>query len=86
MSMGLALLATGLLLAASAAPTMAQDADEAWCAGFVDYLSVETDAALPAEATASVRDGCIAYLGATDGPVAGATAEGPGWYSQGSLR
>jgi hypothetical protein len=78
MSMGLALLATGLLLSASATPAMAQDADEAWCAGFVDYLSAETDAALPVGATDSVRDGCIAYLGATAGPATGATAEGPG--------
>ena len=76
--MSLALFATGLLLAVSATPVMAQDADEEWCTGFVDYLSAETDAALPAEATDSVRDGCIAYLGATAGPATGATAEGPG--------
>ena len=78
MNVRLALLATGLLLAASATPAMAQDADEAWCAGFVHYLSAETDAVLPAEAADSVRDGCIAYHRATDAPTTGATAEGPG--------
>lgn len=78
MSMGLALLATGLLLAASATPALAQDADEAWCAGFVAYLGAKTDAVLSAAATESVLSGCIAYRRATDDPATGATAEDTG--------
>lgn len=76
--MRLALLATGLLLVVSAAPAVAQDANEEWCTGLVDYLSVETDAALSAEAMDSVRGGCVAYLSASGSPAASATAGDPG--------
>ena len=74
--MRLALVASALLLATSVAPAMAQDADEAWCAGFLDYLSAEADVTLPAQTTADVRVGCVAYLRATGAPVTDPTAEG----------
>ena len=76
--MRLALVATVLLLATSVTPAMAQDADEAWCAGFLDYLSVETDVMLPVETTADLHDGCVAYLRAIGAPAVNATAAGEG--------
>ena len=76
--MRLAWLAVGLLVASSATPALAQDADEAWCTGLVAYLGAEADAALSGQVTESVRDGCIAYLRATGGPATDAAAEGTG--------
>ena len=76
--MRLAWLAVGLLVASSAMPALAQDADEDWCAGLVDYLGEEADPALSGEASDRVRAGCIAYLRATGGPATDATAEATG--------
>ena len=71
-------LAAGLLVVVSAAPALAQDADEAWCTDLVAYLSAEADVALSAEATEGVLTGCIAYRRATGDPATGATTAGTG--------
>ena len=76
--MRVACLLVGLLVAVPAAPVVAQDADEAWCTGLVEYLGAEMDPALSAQAMESVLSGCIAYRLATDGPATGANGEGPG--------
>jgi hypothetical protein len=76
--MRLAWLAVGLIVAAVATPALSQDADEAWCAGFVDYLGAESDAALSTEAAERVLSGCIAYRRADSGPAPGAAAADPG--------
>lgn len=76
--MRVAWLAAGLLVAASATPALSQDADEAWCAGFVDYLGAEAAGVLSAEATESVLTGCIAYRRASGDPAMATTAEALG--------
>ena len=63
----------GLLVMALGTPVAAQDTDEQWCRGLVDYFDTETRLNMGGEVGDLVLDGCVGYVVASGWPD-GATA------------